>query len=241
MKILSILCVFALVFFISYSPAYAWKMTFDGRSNELLRREQTWPDWKVPNSFLRFGLNNELIFPDWFQGAWEVESIDLSSSEYSSIKYLVRFVEDCNQGIIGDRLFNSQSIGKAILGSQLEKVVNDPNSFNRQLAFLKGDVALDSKIIYRRDENHPQNNFFADELAFQILYANDNIRISRVETLSHYWPCDSDSHISETPGLFICGEQFQARYDDPGEVFSFTPVNTNHFQLFLSPAMEEDV
>ena len=44
--------------------------------------------------------------------------------------------------LIGDRSFNAMAIGRALLGDQLLGVEDDPESANRQIARLKGDLYL---------------------------------------------------------------------------------------------------
>ena len=42
--------------------------------SKLSERKLIWPDWRFPSSIKRPGLKDDLIYPDWFEGIWDVTS-----------------------------------------------------------------------------------------------------------------------------------------------------------------------
>ena len=42
--------------------------------SKLYERKLIWPDWRFPSSIKRPGLKDDLIYPDWFEGVWDVTS-----------------------------------------------------------------------------------------------------------------------------------------------------------------------
>ena len=65
--------------------------------------------------------------------------------------YKVNFFKNDSDLIVGNRAKNSESIGKAIFGETLIKVVNDPQSINNQITYLKDDFYIDSRITEKSD------------------------------------------------------------------------------------------
>ena len=122
------------------------------------------------------------------------------------IEYAVRFIQDPSGRIVGDRAFNANSVGRALLGEQLQRVRNDPQNPNRQLADLSGDRYLESTVVGRRSEHPPMDQFLADELSLQVLHGPGDPRVSQVETLSRYVRIDADR---------IEAQQWQVSYDSP--------------------------
>ena len=122
------------------------------------------------------------------------------------IEYAVRFIQDPSGRIVGDRAFNANSVGRALLGEQLQRVRNDPQNPNRQLADLSGDRYLESTVVGRRSERPPTDHFLADELSLQVLHGPGEPRVSQVETLSRYVRIDGDR---------IEAQQWQVSYDSP--------------------------
>ena len=120
----------------------------------------------------------------------------------------MRFVKDDTGRIVGDRAFNAGSVGRALLGDQLQRVRNDPQNTNRQLADLSGDQSLEPPVIGRRSEQQPQEQFLADELSLQVLHGPGDPRVSKVETLSRYARIDADR---------IEARQWQVSYGSPAD------------------------
>lgn len=197
-------------------------------------RAASWPDWQLPAP-LRPAGRNDLIYPDWFAGTWQLSSHDLAGQE-PDLRHPVRFAARAGGGVVGDRAFNANAIGQALLGPQLLAVDNDPANPNRQLARLGGGVLLESTVVARRSESSGDGSgggsFSADELALQVVRGpGGEPRISRVETLSRY-------HL-ESDGV-ISGEQWQATYPSPGDGLIAQPLRSAHWQLKLIPNRPTD-
>ena len=191
--------------------------------SSLGQRLDAWPDWSLPAPLPRPTTNDDLISPDWFAGLWQVESIDLDAPDDPPLLHQARFQPDRRERLIGDRSFNANAIGHALLGDQLLGVENDPDSANRQIARLKGDLYLETTVTGRRQETPDADTFLADELVLQIMHAPGPPRLSRIETLSRYSRC----------GDAICGDQWQARYPDPGQSITNRAVSVHRYQLTM--------
>ena len=185
---------------LSGAPAWAGSTLED--------RREAWPAWTLPGPLPRPASRDDLIYPDWFEGLWRVNSIDAEEPDAAPLTHQARFQRDQRGRLVGDRAFNATAIGRALLGDQLLRVENDPDSANRQMAQLKGDLRLETSVIGRRQHTADDGTFLADELVLQILHAPGPPRLSRIETLSRYERC----------GEAICAEQWQARYPAPGQV-----------------------
>lgn len=187
----------------------------------LEQRLHQWPAWRLPAPLARPG-SGDLIYPDWFAGAWEVRSSD-------GIRYTVRFLRRRDGAVVGDRAFNARAVGGALLGEQLLRVANDPANPNRQIATLAGDQQLESTVIGRRRSQPGPDTFLADELALQVLHRPGAPRLSQVETLSRYQR-QADGSIE--------AEQWQASYAAPGagSGLNQTARSSDHFSLRLVPA-----
>jgi len=191
-------------------------------------RAASWPDWQLPEPLQPSG-RNDLVYPDWFAGSWQLSSHDLAGQE-PDLQHPVRF-GDRGGGVVGDRAFNANAIGAALLGERLLAVDNDPANPNRQLARLAGGVLLESTVVARRSETGDigsRTSFSADELALQVVRGpGGEPRISQVETLSRY---------QLEPDGAISGEQWQATYPSPSAGLITRPLRTAHWQLRLEPA-----
>ena len=75
---------------------------------------------------------------------------------------------------------------KALGEDQLLAVQDDPGDPNRQLARLRGDRLLDSRVVGRRSQRLGSDLFLADELTLQVLHGPGEPRISRIETLGRW-------------------------------------------------------
>ena len=193
--------------------------------SSLGQRLDAWPDWSLPAPLPRPSTNDDLIYPDWFAGLWQVESIDLDAPDDPPLLHQARFQPDGRGRLIGDRSFNATAIGRALLGDQLLGVDEDPDSANRQIARLKGELYLETTVTGRRQETPDPDSFLADELVLQILHAPGPPRLSRIETLSRYSHC----------GDAICAEQWQGRYASPGESLRDQAIAQHHYQLRFTP------
>ena len=109
-----------------------------------LRLEQ-WPSWQLPAPLPRPSPGDDLIYPAWFEGDWQLSSSD-------GINAVVRFARRADGAVVGTRAANAMAIGKAVLGDELLEVQDDPGNPNRQLARLSDDRVLDTRISGRRSE-----------------------------------------------------------------------------------------
>ena len=198
------------------SPAWA---------SPLEQRLELWPNWTLPAPLSRPSSRDDLVYPQWFQGRWQVESIDLDALDQPAITHEARFISDSQNRLVGDRAFNAIAIGRALLGEQLLRVEDDPKSSNRQMAQLSGDRRLETTVTGRKQQSLDANTFLADELVLQILHAPGPPRLSQVETLSRYQRC----------GSAICAEQWQGIYPPPGENLRVTIKSSHHYQLRFTP------
>ena len=214
-------------------------------------RAAQWPEWSLPAPLPR-PERQDLIYPAWFDGRWQVSS--------GAISFEARFCQQPDPGqpgrgeqaVVGDRAFNALSIGKAVLGEQLLSVRSDPANPNRQIALLADRQELESQVVGRRSEipafigeskaaadptatggstadptaNSTAPEFWADELSLQLLHGPGEPRLSRVETLSHF--------VLQADGS-IQGEQWQASYPSPSLGLAARPTGTNHELLRLDP------
>ena len=207
----------SLTILLSGGPAWA--------QSSLEQRLNSWPDWSLPAPLPRPSNRDDLIYPDWFAGLWQVESIDLDAPGDPPLLHQARFETDRRGRLVGDRSFNATAIGRALLGDQLLRVEDDPDSANRQIARLKGDLYLETTVTGRRQDFPTADTFLSDELVLQILHTPGAPRLSRIETLSRYSRCDDD----------ICAEQWQGRYASPGESLRDQAVAHHHYRLCFTP------
>ena len=192
----------------------------------LAERAAHWPDWRLPAPLARPSAlpgQQDLTYPDWMAGQWQMRSDDLTQGD---LTVEVRFGRDAGGAVVGDRAFNATAIGRALLGAALLQVRNDPTNPNRQIALLAGDQQLESTVVGRRSESSNPTDFWADELALQVLHGPGDPRVSRVETLSHY---------SQNSDGTVTTEQWQASYPSPALGLPAAASSSGHFQLTLTP------
>ena len=184
----------------------------EGGGGFLEQRFETWPQWSLPAPLTRPRRRQDLIYPDWFSGEWQVTSEALDDSgepdpDDQPLVHKVRFLHNRRHELIGDRPFNAASVGKALLGDRLLSVEQDPDQVNRQLARFRDDVMLETTVIGRGETSpNASTDFFSDELVLQILHGPGAPRLSRIETLTHYERC----------GENICADQRQVSHAGPG-------------------------
>ena len=199
-----------------------------------------WPNWSLPVPFRSVDLEKDLIYPDFFEGLWQVYSLELGDQNTNFLRYEAKFQLDLEERVRGDRSFNAKSVGKEIFGQKLIEVLNDPNSFNRQIAIFKGGEYLETKIVGRKQEMDNDNFFLTDELHVQIFHSDSITRVNQVETLSRYNLCkELEFSFNSITSNSICGEQWQARYNFPINILRSTPISTNHFLIFLIPKQDQ--
>ncbi len=203
--------------------------------SQLLQRKTIWPNWGVPSFLKRPSLKDDLIYPDWFEGAWNVTSNIEGDKNEESIIHSAKFIRNLSGKLVADREYNSQSLALSKKNGGFLSVKNDPKSPNRQFARLSEDRFLETKIIGRFYETINNDVFITDELILQIFHTPEFSRVSQVETLTEFRKCGLDDNTeSELTSFNICGEQFQAIYKQPGQTFNALPMQTEKFKLILS-------
>lgn len=211
-----------------------------GADGWLQDRLESWPAWQLPAPLPRPRRSEDLVYPDWFRGVWEVESTD--QDDGSTLVHQARF-EATNTSVgavVGDRSFNAKAIGQALLGNDLLAVEQAPGQVNRQLARLSQDRQLETTVIGRRESRLDQAEFISDELVLQILHGPGAPRISRIETLSRYERCNDTSNSASAVSTVdtICGEQWQARFAAPGDGVSAQPLSVHRYTLKLTKPLD---
>ena len=76
----------SLTILLSGGPAWA--------QTGLEQRLNSWPDWSLPAPLPRPSNRDDLIYPDWFAGLWQVESIDLDAPDDPPLLHQARFQAD---------------------------------------------------------------------------------------------------------------------------------------------------
>ena len=64
----------------------------------LINREKTWPNWNL-TKLKSSNINQDLIYPEWFEGNWIIESKDLNNNLQEPLMYKVNFFKN-EQGSI---------------------------------------------------------------------------------------------------------------------------------------------
>jgi len=205
------------------------------QTSQLSDRKSNWPNWSAPSLLKRPSLKDDLIYPDWFEGVWNVNSKIEGEDNEESIIHSAKFIRNSSGELVADREYNSKSFALNLKNYGFLSVKNDPNSPNRQFAKLTKDRYLETKIIGRLYETINNDIFITDELILQILHSKELTRVSQVETLTEFRKCLSDENtVSQLSSLSICGEQFQAIYNQPGQTLITSPIKTEQSKLILS-------
>ena len=177
----------------------------------LEEREQNWPNWNLSN--LKFSnIKKDLIYPSWFEGEWIVYSDNIKDNLDESLIYKVNFYKNELGEVLGNRSENSESIGKALFGDRLEKVINDPKSFNEQAIYLRDSEYIESRIT-ERNQIFDNDLFFADEFSIQTVHKPEGSRVNQIEVMSKFYKCKNvDSEFKDIQNQDICGFQYLATY-----------------------------
>ena len=203
----------------------------DSNVREFLEnRLNQWPEIFLPN-LKSSDISKDLIYPKWFEGSWLVTSQDMINNAEEPVTYKVNFFKNNSGLIVGNRAKNSESIGKAIFGDTLIKVINDPQSINNQITYLKDDFYIDSRIT-GRNQIQDDDIFFADELVIQTSHKRGASRINQVEIISKFQKC-SEQTLEENNLKIpsICGVQYVASYGSKVGDPSIHAVKTNKYKL----------
>ena len=227
----------SLIIFINVQPSFAENILELNiyQPSQLIARASIWPDWRVPSLLKRPGFRDDLIYPDWFEGAWDVNNKIEGDESEKPLLYSAKFIHNSSGELIADREYNTESYALSIKNSGFLSVKNDPNSPNRQFAKFTDDRYIETKIIGRLQEKINNNIFITDELILQILHTPELSRVSQVETLTKFIKCGTyENSEPQSNNLKICGEQFQAIYKQPGQNLNSLPIKTEKFKLILS-------
>jgi len=195
----------------------------------LINREKIWPNWSL-TKLKSSNINQDLTYPDWFEGNWIVKSEDLNNNLQEPIIYKVNFFKNEMGSIVGDRSKNSESIGKEIFGDQLQKVKIDPNSFNNQIIYLKDNEYIDSRVT-GRNQIFENDLFFADEFFIQTNHKNGISRVNQVEIMSKFYQCNSEENNIGENNHDICGLQYVATYGSRVGELNINAITTNQYKL----------
>ena len=229
--------VFIVIIFTCIQPIFAENI-FDlniVQVSKLSERKSIWPNWSVPSFLTHPRLKDDLIYPDWFEGIWDVNSNIEGEKNEESIIHSAKFKYDASGELVADREYNTQSFALSSKNGGFLSVKNDPKSPNRQFAKLTEDRYLETKIIGRLYETINNDIFITDELILEIFHTPDLSRVSQVETLTEFRKCGSDGNtLSKLSSFSICGEQFQAVYNQPGQTLISKPIKIEKSKLILS-------
>ncbi len=199
---MKLICLIILILLVNTKPIIA---------NNLTQRWQQYPHWEerpILNSN-----EDDLIYPDWLEGQWNVTSILReqiaplapkivtpgfnSNSNYldKPINFQVQFIPKlvtfksaiiAKYGLVADRAFNGLNIGQAYLGTNLLNVKVDPNNPSRQITYLAGQKQLISTVIKRDSELVTKDNFIGSEITQQLFRSPSQIYLNEVETTTNY-------------------------------------------------------
>ncbi len=195
----------------------------------LINREKTWPNWNL-TKLKSSNINQDLIYPDWFEGNWIVISEDLNNNLQEPIIYKVNFFKNQMGSVVGNRSQNSESIGKEIFGDQLQKVKIDPNSFNNQIIYFNDNEYIDSRVT-GRNQIFDNNLFLSDEFFIQTNHKNGISRINQVEIMSKFYKCNSEADTGIETNDDICGFQYVATYGSRVGEPNIKAITTNQYRL----------
>ena len=206
-------------------------------NQQLEARLEAWPAWSDPAPLPRPRAKQDLVYPDWFEGLWEVESLDLLADgtvnvNVPPLQHLAQFQRNQHDDVVGNRPFNARAVGQALLGEQLISVEQAPHQVNRQLARLSDDRLLETTVIGRQQTSINAAAFLSDELVLQVMHGARAPRLSRIETLSSYRPCPNEPSADIISR--ICGEQWQQTYPAPGETSTSFMQRESRFKLTLT-------
>ena len=227
-------------------------------------RAAQWPEWSLPAPLPR-PERQDLIYPAWFAGRWQVSS--------GAISFEARLCQQPEvmgkpgrgeRAVVGDRAFNALSVGKAVLGEQLLSVRSDPANPNRQIALLADRQELESQVVGRRSETPAitggskaagGSTAAGSSTAGSTAAADPTaaVRSTDGSTAPEFWADELSLQVLHGPGEprlsrvetlshfvlqadgSIQGEQWQASYPSPSLGLAARATSTNHELLRLDP------
>ena len=228
MKIFFGLILFILIQVFNLNSSFALN---DSNARDFLdKRVNSWPELFLPN-FKSSNISKDLVYPNWFEGNWLVTSENLINDSEEPVIYKVNFFRNEDNEIVGNRAKNAESIGKAIFGDTLIKVIDDPKSINNQITYLKDDLYIDSRIT-GRSQVQDDKLFFADELVIQTAHKPGGTRVDQVETISKFQKCNLEElERIDLQKSDICGFQYTASYGSKVGDFSIHAIKTSKYKL----------
>jgi hypothetical protein len=227
-------------------------------------RAAQWPEWSLPAPLPR-PERQDLIYPAWFAGRWQVSSGAISfEARFCQQPEVMRKPGRGERAVVGDRAFNALSIGKAVLGEQLLSVRSDPANPNRQIALLADRQELESQVVGRRSETPAitggskaagGSTAAGSSTAGSTAAADPTaaVRSTDGSTAPEFWADELSLQVLHGPGEprlsrvetlshfvlqadgSIQGEQWQASYPSPSLGLAARPTGTNHELLRLDP------
>ena len=86
------------IIFIYIQPVYAENILDLNivQTSQLSERKSIWPNWRVPSFLKRPRLKDDLIYPDWFEGTWDVTS----NIEGDKMKNLLFILQNSNMTLL---------------------------------------------------------------------------------------------------------------------------------------------
>jgi len=203
----------------------------------LNERESLWPNWTLPSSNFS-DIHKDLIYPDWFEGNWIVNSEAMDDQNQPNVTYKVNFIKNEAGEIIGNRSKNAESIGKAIFGGNLKRIKNDPKSFNNQVTYFANDEYLESRVTLRK-QVFDTDQFWADEFAIQTFHKPDASRINQVEVMSKFYQCKQDRvNFQEKNESNICGYQYVASFGSKVGNKNQNAISSKKYKLTFKPIQD---
>lgn len=184
-------------------------------ASALADRITTYPNWQGKPPIQPVRGDEDLFYPDWFQGNWQVVTtlVEMTAPLAPAvttpgfegnrqfldqpIQFDVRFVEqaarrvagraDRQAKLISDRAYNGAQLAKAYLGERgLLAVKLDPKNPNRQITLLKGDRQLVSTVTARATEMPDPNYLLTSEFFQQEFRGGPQIYFNEVENTTAY-------------------------------------------------------
>ncbi len=138
--------------------------------------------------------------------------------------------------VVADRAFNSLNLARTYLGDRVLSVKVDPQSPNRQITLLRGELQLVSIVTARATETTPDNKFITTEVFQQLFKGGSSPYFNSVESTTAY-------HKLSTSNPAIEANQVTAVYLSPQDPDYFKagsrPVALYRYRLefFPSPAL----
>ena len=219
-------------------------------------RAAQWPEWSLPAPLPR-PERQDLIYPAWFAGRWQVSSGDISfEARFCQQPEVMRKPGRGERAVVGDRAFNALNIGKAVLGEQLLSVRSDPANPNRQIALLADRQELESQVVGRRSETPAitgGSTAAGGSTATGSSTVGSTAGSTANSTAPEFWADELSLQVLHGPGEprlsrvetlshfvlqadgSIQGEQWQASYPSPSLGLAASPTGTNHELLRLDP------